>query len=199
MPVQQPACRFKYATTLQEVKNLAELADRHLVDERYSVCKLIELLERFAAAVAAAMLIDGGAHSMKGRAHAARHVSLDATAVAAELVDHDLRYQEFETLLLEELTTSGNQWLTVDFFREVEPDASIGEHAEHPVRILRPPGAHRRSGPSGGHCRTICRELLRTAEISSAGQNLWTVPLLWSATCLYEMRPTGRLTRLVCH
>jgi len=100
--------------------------------------KLVELLEGFVSAIASAVLVNSSAHAVEGRAHTARHVSLDATAVSFKLVDHDLRDQEFQTLFFDELTARGDEWLAVDGLREIKPDARVGEQPEHPARILRP-------------------------------------------------------------
>jgi hypothetical protein len=57
--------------TLQELKNLAELTDRHLIDERYTVSEIVELLEGFVPAVTSAVLVNDGAHAMESRLFAA--------------------------------------------------------------------------------------------------------------------------------
>ena len=125
--------------------------------------KVVELLEGFVPAIASAVLVNGSAHTVEGRAHTARHISLDATAVSFKLVDHDPRDQEFQTLFFDELTTRGDEWLAVDGLREIKPNARVGEQPEHPARILRPsvPYTHRRPGHIGG---TSPRDLLGSDE-----------------------------------
>jgi hypothetical protein len=56
--------------------------------------------------------------------------------------------------------------------------------------------AAKRSGTFRAHHVAICPELMRTAEISAAGQTVCVARSSWSERRLHRTRPTGRLTPL---
>lgn len=70
---------------------------------------IVELLEGFLHTIPLPVLINCSADSVEGGAHAASHFSLDAIPVALELVDHDLRDEQLESPLTEELPACGDE------------------------------------------------------------------------------------------
>jgi hypothetical protein len=53
-----------------------------------------------------------------------------------------------------------------------------------------------REETAGAYDSEIHRELVRTDEISTAGQGMYGVCSSWSGACLHQTRPTGRLARI---
>ena len=87
---------------------------------------------------------------------------------------------------------------TTDDATAAGPEAPAGElPRSRPVTPVTPRRTPRRpasrSGTFRAHCIAICPELMKTAEISAAGQTACAMRSPWSERRLHRTRPIGRL------